>query len=68
MIRDGVAAQGFGVESLQFDGLFVLHRADSEGLDVKPIEAEIFKRLGYAIRIEPKELYFEGGWPTLALT
>jgi ADP-ribose pyrophosphatase YjhB (NUDIX family) len=67
VIRDGVAKQGFGVESLQFDGLFVLRRTDGVQLDVAPIEVEIQKRLGYEIRIAEKELFFEGAWPTLSL-
>ena len=68
VIRDGVHDQGFAVESLQFDGLFVIRRSDGVQLDVKPIEAEIRRKLSYEIQLEPKELYFEGPWPALTLT
>jgi len=67
VVREGVAAQGFVVESLQFDGLFLLERDDGTRLDMKRIERDILKKKGYDIKLVEKELFFEGPWPTLQL-
>ena len=67
VVREGVAAQGFGVESLQFDGLFLLERPDGKMLNLKPIEDGILKKRGYEITMVEKELLFGGPWPTLEL-
>ena len=66
VIRDGVAAQGFQVGSLQFDGAFVIVRPDAE-LDVAPIERAIYERTGFRMRIVGKPLFFSGEFPKLAL-
>ena len=67
VVREGVAAQGFDVESLQFDGLFLLERPDGKRLNLKPIEDDILKKRGYEITMVEKELLFAGAWPTLEL-
>ena len=67
VVREGVAKQEFGVESLQFDGLFVLERPDGKTLDLKPIEDKILTTTGYEIKMVEKELLFHGPWPTLEL-
>ena len=67
VIRDGVAAQGFQVGSLQFDGAFVIVRPDAE-LEVAPIERAIYERTGFRMRIVGKALYFSGEFPKLSLT
>ena len=67
VVREGVAAQGFDVESLQFDGLFLLERPDGKRLNLKPIEDDILKKRGYEITMVEKELLFQGPWPTLQL-
>ena len=67
VVREGVAKQEFGVESLQFDGLFVLERPDGKTLDLKPIEDKILTTTGYEIKMVEKELLFHGAWPTLEL-
>ena len=55
------------MESLQFDGLFLLERDDGTRLDMKRIERDILKKKGYDIKLVEKELFFEGPWPTLQL-
>lgn len=67
VVREGVAAQGFDVDSLQFDGLFLLERPDGKRLNLKPIEDDILKKRGYEITMVEKELLFGGPWPTLEL-
>ena len=67
-IREGVAEQQFGVESLQFDGLFVVERDDAMKLDLKAIEEKILEKTGYTMKLLEKPLFFKGStWPQIEL-
>lgn len=67
VIRRGVVEQGFAVESLQYDGLFVVNRQDRQ-LKLAPLEAAMKRETGYDMRLLEKELLFEGAWPEISLT